>query len=390
MKFLLFLIFTGLTPILFYAQDYPFSTSIADCDGAAMIPQKGKINVTFPGNPGIYLDLNSYSLKIEEQNSIWLKFTAELDGFLNLAIDKMDNSTEVIFFKSNDEKICDQLSNSKINIAFDTVVGSEKLSFQKNSINSSFLNLDRGESVWIYFNNSNKKYTENISGSVDFNPKSKLEADNLNTNKVDLTRDKQAPTFELTFRSSKDKSPIIAEVVVKNSKYFDALYYASAMTFSLERTLKFDLKVDAVGYFPKDTSFQITTLDNTASTIYLDPVLTGSQMKLEGIEFFPESKNLKPEAKLKLKRIRDFLALNANLNIEVQGHVNQQGRNTFRAKRLSKKRAKAVRNYLISSGIEKSRVEFKGYGNEFMVYPEAASPEEKQANRRVEIKILNQ
>lgn len=371
-----------------WAQDYPTSTNIADCDGAASLPKNGPITIAFTASPGVFYDVAKYNTKFPEQNSLWLEFTAQLTGFLYLEFYGAPEEVELLFFKSEKEQICDLLAKGELKESFSTVFANENMHFEASNTAHDFLHLNKGESVWVYINNSDKKSLRNFQGKVAFQPSDKEEVEKSRTNIVDLRANVTAPTFDLSFLSSADNSPIIAEVVIKNSKNYDAFYNASSILIGLERTLKFDLKVDAEGFFPKDTSFRITELQNTAVAIQLDPVLVGAQMKLEGITFFPESDNLTPDAKSKLKRTRDFLAINAGLKIEVQGHVNQAGKNTFRAKRLSRKRAKSVRDYLISSGIEKSRVRFKGYGNEFMIYPEANTPEEKQANRRVEIKIL--
>lgn len=388
MKHLFFALFYILQITIAFSQDYPSSNSIADCDGAVVLPQKGDINIAFSANPGVFLDLDKYDLAFEEVNSIWLNFTAELSGFLNLNFIATQEQTELLFFKSDKEKICDLVGLGDINIEYKTILENKNLIFSKGNEEHHFLQLKKGESVWVYLNNKNKKSIQNLKGKVHFEVLDKEELENSKSNNVDLRKDITLPTFTLSFKSSIDRSPVISEIIIKNSKNYDALYNASSLMFNLERTLKFDLKVDAIGYFPKDTNFRITELEDLEITLLLDPVLSGSRMTLEGIEFFPESEELTPDGKTKLKRIRDFLALNSNLNIEVQGHVNQAGKNTCSAKRLSKKRAKAVSNYLISSGIDQSRVTPKGYGNKYMIYPEATSPEEKQANRRVEIKIL--
>jgi outer membrane protein OmpA-like peptidoglycan-associated protein len=381
-------LFTLIISTLAFAQEYPNSTNIADCDGAASLPKNGQITIAFTGSPGIFYDVSKYQTKFPEQNSLWLVFTAQLTGFLSLEFFKAPEEVELVFFKSEKDQICDLLGKGELKKSFSTVFANEHIRFEATNKAHDFLHFNKGESLWIYINNSDKRSLRNFQGKVAFQPSDKEEVEKSRTNIVDLRSDVTSPTFDLSFLSSADNSPIIAEVVIKNSKNYDAFYNASSILIGLERTLKFDLKVDAEGFFPKDTSIRITDLQNSTIAIRLDPVIVGSQMKLEGITFFPESDNLTPEAKNKLKRTRDFLAINADLKIEVQGHVNQAGKNNFRAKKLSRKRAKSVRDYLVSSGIEKSRVRYKGYGNEFMIYPEANTPEEKQANRRVEIKIL--
>ncbi|NBN99108.1 MAG: OmpA family protein, partial [Flavobacteriia bacterium] len=53
----------------------------------------------------------------------------------------------------------------------------------------------------------------------------------------------------------------------------------------------------------------------------------------------------------------------------------------------SKNRAKKVVEFLIDSGIEPRRLSAVGLGNSAPVFPNPQTEEEKEANRRVEIKI---
>ena len=43
------------------------------------------------------------------------------------------------------------------------------------------------------------------------------------------------------------------------------------------------------------------------------------------------------ESAPKLNRLRDFLLVNPTVNIEIQGHVNGDGKQSMKSKRLSKK-----------------------------------------------------
>lgn len=83
---------------------------------------------------------------------------------------------------------------------------------------------------------------------------------------------------------------------------------------------------------------------------------------------------------------------NPTLEIEIQGHVcctNEQDGLDFSTgrKNLSYARAKAVYDFLKTSGIDANRMSYKGYGHQFPITQER-SEAEKTRNRRVEIKIL--
>ena len=56
---------------------------------------------------------------------------------------------------------------------------------------------------------------------------------------------------------------------------------------------------------------------------------------------------------------------------------------------LSYQRAKAIAEYLSYMGIDKRRIQFRGFGHSAPLYPyPEKSPEEQTANRRVEIRVL--
>ena len=75
-----------------------------------------------------------------------------------------------------------------------------------------------------------------------------------------------------------------------------------------------------------------------------------------------------------------------NLTIEIQGHTDNEGTVAYN-QQLSTNRAKAVYDYLIEAGINKERLQFKGYG---FNQPIADNNTEagRAKNRRTEFKII--
>ena len=110
-------------------------------------------------------------------------------------------------------------------------------------------------------------------------------------------------------------------------------------------------------------------------------------MQIEEIEFKPGTSEILPESEPKLKRLKDFMALNSEIEIEIQGHVFLIGENGFASQKLSEGRARRVMAYLADNGINKNRMTAVGYGNTKPIYPEPKFAYEEQANRRVEILV---
>ena len=117
----------------------------------------------------------------------------------------------------------------------------------------------------------------------------------------------------------------------------------------------------------------------------------GKRLKIRDLNFHGGVAVLLPEAKPNLKIILLFMRLNPNYKIELAGHIHGIG---YIAPvkspdyQLSVERAEVVYKYLLENGISKERMIFRGYANWEMLFPDAFTEEQKTANRRVEIRIL--
>ena len=70
----------------------------------------------------------------------------------------------------------------------------------------------------------------------------------------------------------------------------------------------------------------------------------------------------------------------------ISGHTDNTG-NTLKNQELSEKRAAAAKNYLISKGVEESRITSAGYGDTMPVADNKSSAG-RAKNRRVEFKVV--
>ena len=82
----------------------------------------------------------------------------------------------------------------------------------------------------------------------------------------------------------------------------------------------------------------------------------------------------------------DVLKKLDTLNIEIQGHTDSDGSESYNQD-LSDRRAASVLNFLVSTGIDSKRLSSKGYG-ESVPIADNKSEEGKAANRRIEFKII--
>jgi outer membrane protein OmpA-like peptidoglycan-associated protein len=105
-----------------------------------------------------------------------------------------------------------------------------------------------------------------------------------------------------------------------------------------------------------------------------------------GITFDTNSYTVKPEFQSTLNQVASTLAQYNQTYIDVYGHTDSTGNDTINVP-LSQNRATAVANYLSSQGVQRARIGTQGFGSS---QPVASNdtPAGRQANRRVEIKIV--
>ncbi|SEM45024.1 Outer membrane protein OmpA [Chitinophaga rupis] len=101
---------------------------------------------------------------------------------------------------------------------------------------------------------------------------------------------------------------------------------------------------------------------------------------------------LKTESYPALDVLVNMLQQHPDLRIEISAHTDSKGSDALNA-RLSEARARNVVEYLISKGVDKERLEYKGYGATQPIAPNTTpdgkdNPEGRQKNRRTEFKVL--
>lgn len=103
---------------------------------------------------------------------------------------------------------------------------------------------------------------------------------------------------------------------------------------------------------------------------------------LEGVLFDTNRATLQSESHARLDRVVEYMTHKPSARIRVAGHTDNVG-NARVNQRLSERRAQAVREYLIAAGIDGSRIEAVGFGDE---QPVASNDTEegRQQNRRIE------
>lgn len=374
-----------------YSQEDDFvSDAISDCDGAMNIIEPGAFSIQFTGNSGVVLDIANYpSLsKIIEKNSIWCSFIAPFTGVLKLDASLMTGNLQMVIFEEGIGDICDEIHKGTADIKRLIDVPSTSVGLNNTPASNQLysLELNEGKKIIILFN-TEPKSKEKLKLTFNFDA-SKTSGELGEKKVVDLRDDEFTPSFHVVVRDAATGNPIVANLTIEGLKNVSALYMGSDFFFVIQKAAKLTIKCDAKGYFFADRVENVAANIDSEFTIWLEPLKQGKSLQIEEIEFHPGTSDFIPSSESKLRRLKDFMALNSEVKIEIQGHVFSLDDNSFAGQKLSEARAKRVYNYLVENGISKDRMTTIGFGNTKPIFPKPKFAYEEQMNRRVEIKVL--
>ena len=120
---------------------------------------------------------------------------------------------------------------------------------------------------------------------------------------------------------------------------------------------------------------------------------SSDKLIIENILFESGEYILLPQAKEILDKVILVLNTNKKIKIEIGAHTDSKGSDRDNLK-LSQMRAKTALSYILSSGINASRIESKGYGESILLNScgnsNSCNELEHAKNRRIEFKILDE
>ncbi len=154
--------------------------------------------------------------------------------------------------------------------------------------------------------------------------------------------------------------------------------------------INYALNVSKEGYLFYSENFSLNNENSHTEpflmNIALQPIQRGNSVILRNVFFDTDKYELKPESEVELLKLISFLQNNPKIKIEIGGHTDNIGSEEYNLN-LSETRAKAVYEFLIKNGIEKSRLTFQAYGFSKPI-DNNETPEGRANNRRTEFKVL--
>lgn len=189
--------------------------------------------------------------------------------------------------------------------------------------------------------------------------------------------------------------------VVQDTLVGDTAHYL----FKIEPNKKYKVRGTRKAYIPKDVEFSTDTEGKVQYNIYLslesfddaeERVKENEkgevQVELDKIYFDFDKSNIREDAAATLNVLVDLMKKYPSMEIEVSAHTDARGSDQYNLD-LSKRRAASTLEYVVSQGIDRSRLKSIGYGEmqplNKCVKEGICTEEEYDINRRCEFTILN-
>jgi outer membrane protein OmpA-like peptidoglycan-associated protein len=245
-----------------------------------------------------------------------------------------------------------------------------------------------------------KSYTFLALGNDDFDEKNEVistfNLQSSDTIKKDILLNLKSVLVNVTIKD-KISGELIegANVEFKSPQFNNAIQSNSKglVSVKIPRDLKLDLSISKKNYLDKLDEFSTKTLEKIIEKeVLLEKLTAGTTFKIENVFYDLGKATLRPESKIELDKLAEFLVKNDNVKVELSSHTDSRGSDASNQK-LSQARAQSCVDYLLTKGINTSNIVAKGYGETKLVNKcknnVKCSEEEHQANRRTEIKILS-
>lgn len=140
-------------------------------------------------------------------------------------------------------------------------------------------------------------------------------------------------------------------------------------------------------YYVDDVSVTCIEQEPVEPEVSVEVPEVGEVILLENLYFAFDKSEVLQQSYNELVKLKELLESNPGMTIELRGHTDNLG-TVEHNQRLSESRAKAVVDHLVSMGIDKSRLSWKGFGKSEPVADNSTAAG-RQKNRRVEYKVLS-
>lgn len=411
------LVITGFILSSFSVFGQNFSKA-ADCEYAIDLSDFFSGTIPAPEGFGDVKEIKGYDLKnqfyfTEEHNTYWFEtvFIKDTEFEFIITPEYADDDYDFLIFYDSTGNFCDDLKTKNLKPVRSNMVRINpeegSLTGLRKRARKKFESAGRGEgySKPLYAKTNQKYYVvidapygaEGGFGlEMFYNGKNSqglsLEErqNSIVQKRSDKGRHTQKHQMFIEIRSAED-SLILEDVdltLTGLSDEDDIVYQNNRFELSqVHHYRTYKMRIDKEKYKQINYSYHHSEDKDTSLVIYLEKLKEGSKLTFTDIKFAPNTARMLQSSLEDLNNIMTFLKTNPNISVEIMGHVNGVGGKKGKQKKLSKKRAKAIYDLLVSYGIPPERLAYKGYGGKMMVYPEPKNEQQAQQNRRVDVRV---
>ena len=182
-----------------------------------------------------------------------------------------------------------------------------------------------------------------------------------------------------------------AEGKINNSKNTNT---EGLVKFMIECKKEIKFVVSKEGYESKIIDVKLLEIEPPLLKIKLNPIeelIVDEKINLNPIYFEYDKFNITNEGAFELDRLIEIMEKYPEMKIKVESHTDNRGSDSYNLK-LSENRANSMESYIVSKGIDRSRISSVGKGENEPVIDckENCSEEDHAANRRSEFIIVNE
>jgi peptidoglycan-associated lipoprotein len=193
----------------------------------------------------------------------------------------------------------------------------------------------------------------------------------------------------------KDKAGKTVQEVVTDAQGKFSLKLDTAASYSViaekDKYITDKKAITTIGKTPSQAELPNEMNDIRLNTVLtLDKIVVGKAFEVKDINYDYNQYAIRQDAAVNLDSLVMFLNDNPKITIELSSHTDARGKDDFNMK-LSQQRAQAAVDYIVSKGIDKSRITAKGYGESKLKNKcknnVKCTEAEHEKNRRTEFKV---
>lgn len=203
---------------------------------------------------------------------------------------------------------------------------------------------------------------------------------------------KKADSYQLQVLDAQDRKPLGDVKADCKGTILGQTSPGGTVSLDAQQSSGCQLHLFAEGYLNQTHSYVYREGQGTRiDTVYMYKKEIGKKFVLKNINYDYDKWDILPESEIELNKLVQVMKDNPALKVELGSHTDARGSDAYNM-RLSQRRSDSAVSYIMSKGIDKSRIKAKGYGETQLINRCKNGVEcpdwEHRQNRRTEFKII--